>query len=108
MITVKPVIRKCAVEFDNGGGTTVQTAKWSHYYATGKQAAADIKAIIEGASPAKDGWDGHDKDVTISGHPACKTVSLKDIIETIKNGQTNASSGFAESEFWSALGVICD
>lgn len=45
------------VIFDNGGGTTLQTATYCHYYDNPRSAAADVMAILEGDDPR--GWDGN-------------------------------------------------
>ena len=50
------------VIMDNGGGITIQTDSYTHYYDDPAQAAEDYKQIIAGTDPVADGWDGNNPD----------------------------------------------
>jgi len=46
--------------FDNGGGITIQTSDYAHTYDSPRQAAEDMRAIMDGADPERDGWEGNE------------------------------------------------
>lgn len=46
------------VFFDNGGGVTVQTSNFAHYYLSAKSAAADVKRLLAGEST--EDWEGNE------------------------------------------------
>jgi hypothetical protein len=48
------------VIMDNGGGITVQCDEFAHRYDDAKQAARDVKAILEGDDTSD--WDGNNPD----------------------------------------------
>lgn len=48
------------VIFDNGGGITIQTTTYAHYYQDPAQAAEDYKLIISGADTGD--WEGNEID----------------------------------------------
>lgn len=50
--------------FDNGGGITIQTPDFCHYYGDPAQAAADARAIFAGDSTEE--WDGNEPEGRMS------------------------------------------
>lgn len=46
------------VIFDNGGGTTLQTARFVHHYEEGCDCAADVRRLIAGENTAD--WEGNE------------------------------------------------
>lgn len=96
--------------FDNGGGTTLQTRNYCHYYDDPKQAAHDVTMILfYSDNPSRD-WDGndpecrmeYDKDVERNG--GYWWMERKAIEDTIKAGVVTPW-GNNMSEFFAALGV---
>lgn len=107
-ITIKPTIRKFAIEFDNGGGITLETRGYSHsYHGAEAQCAEDVKVILSGGNPIKDGWDGNQiQDGVRCDYSQSSTVyNLSELIEVIKSGEIPDRHGAAEYEFWKALGL---
>jgi hypothetical protein len=59
---------KFRLEFDNGGGTTLELGDWIHYYGTPEWAAHDLAAYLRTGNT--DGWDNSSPALSISGHPS--------------------------------------
>ncbi len=113
-ITIKPTIRKFAIEFDNGGGITLETRAYATSFdgfrsvETQAEAAAEcVKSILAGGNPAKDGWDGNEIEggVRCDHSQSSTTYSLSELIEVLNSGALPESRGAAEAEFWKALGL---
>lgn len=113
-ITIKPTIRKFAIEFDNGGGITIETKKYSlsfgghmHVESMASVAAETVKEILEGANPIKDGWDGNEIEdgVRCDHSESSTTYSLSELIEILNSGEIPERVGYSEREFWKALGL---
>ena len=65
-------MKKGFVAFDNGGGATLVCKGYAHFYQDGKELARDVLAIICGADPLEDTWDGNDLEL----HKAMGTEDL--------------------------------
>lgn len=64
------------VLFDDGGGITVQTDDFAHSYDDAKQAATDVKLLLDG--DATSDWDGNDDSCRINwGHEDLGNGGLK-------------------------------
>jgi hypothetical protein len=79
------------VIFDNGGGITLQTDDYCHYYDNIEQAAGDVHALLSGAATKK--WDGnnaeerltHDyNDVSNGGYRWYGKEDVENIVKTKK------------------------
>jgi hypothetical protein len=55
---------KLEVIFDNGGGITVQSPAFTHYYDNAAQAAEDVRQLLAGADPSD--WEGNDPQAAIA------------------------------------------
>lgn len=101
---------KIKIQFDNGGGITIQvTAKtWSHHYDAGRaaQAAEDACALIDGANPGD--WEGNDwgVGVRVDAHPACPSGDARSVRDLIR--VSNQDSGHAALEFRAVVAAIND
>jgi hypothetical protein len=49
------------VILDNGGGVTIQTDKYAHYYTNPAQAAHDYNLLLGGSDTGE--WDGNEPDI---------------------------------------------
>ena len=91
--------------FDNGGGVTLQTQDYVHYYDDIIQAARDFKTFLEDGNT--DGWEGHEEDMRIysesveeGGYRLYEDHQAKEQIEI---GEIE-SSWHNETRFFVALG----
>lgn len=95
-----------AVIFDNGGGITLQSDGYVHYYDDPAQAATDVTAIL--ADNSTDDWEGHDpesridynyEDVRNGGY---RWMDRTDVESAIASPEVT-DSGYAFREFFAAL-----
>lgn len=106
---------KFDVIFDNGGGISLQTNRYYHYYQDPAQAADDVKLLLSGecVNPAGE-WEGNapderqEYDYEQERNGGCEWQSKKVIRENIKKYKADKTlleeiSGFSETEFYEAL-----
>ena len=102
---------KFSVIFDNGGGTTLQTAKFCHNYDTGAQAAVDVKVLLDGGNTSD--WDGNEPSCRMAydynearngGYSWHYDSDVKRIVKAGKLTQRDSFGRNCES-FYQALGV---
>jgi hypothetical protein len=109
-----------ALIFDNGGGITLQTENFCHYYSgTEEQTATDVADLLDGSDPQY--WDGN--------YPECRTtydaslelngsyhwVTDNDVIEAVgqlpeedREAFLDSISGRAERQFFECIFAIRD
>ncbi len=88
--------------FDNGGGITLQTEGYAHYYDDPAQAAHDYKVIADGGDTSD--WDGNDGDAEVTNYSGYRFYDHAEISAIIADGKHETSWG-NERAFFSALGM---
>jgi hypothetical protein len=100
---------KFNVIFDNGGGTTLQTAKFCHCYDSPTQAARDVKTLLDGGDTSD--WDGNEPegrmtyDYNTERNGGYLWQNENDVKAIVKAGEVSATYGYNFREFYRALGV---
>lgn len=100
-----------SVIFGNGGGITLQTTKYCHYYDDASRVAEDVKAII--ADNSTEGWDGNEAksrleyDSEEEANGGYSWYSRRYIENTIKAGSIK-SSWRNVRDFFEAMGIEID
>ena len=93
-------IKSLVVFFDNGGGITIQTETYCHFYQDPKHAATDVAAILDGKTTLH--WDGNEPE-----HRLEEAEVQHDLVDIIriksKPFDKHNHSGFAETEFYQTL-----
>ena len=93
-------IKSLVVFFDNGGGITIQTETYCHFYQDPKHAATDVAAILDGKTTLH--WDGNEPE-----HRLEEAEVQHDLIDIIriksKPFDKHNHSGLAETEFYQTL-----
>ncbi len=92
--------------FDNGGGITLQSADYVHWYNDPAQAATDVKAILE--NNCTSGWEGHEPESRIEyeydsvRNGGYRWMNRADL-ESAMSASEVVDSGRAFDEFFAAL-----
>lgn len=86
--------------FDNGGGITVMTADYCHFYDRPDWAADDVRAILGGADPAD--WDGNEPEFRREPHRE-DDVMTSSLAAAIHAGTDYPQRGHAWNEFCEIL-----
>ena len=102
--TAHPLPDDFELVFDNGGGVTLQTPRYSHYYDDPAQVADDVRAYLATESTAD--WDGDDLAASCDAHnqPAYRIDRLSDVRNYIAAGHIETSWSNV-SRVYRALGV---
>lgn len=94
---------KLEIVFDNGGGVTIQSPGFAHYYDDAAQAARDVRAYLD--SESTDDWDGDDMAAYVdSDHAAYRVLSIEDVQNAKAAGEIETTWGNVRA-FMRALGV---
>jgi hypothetical protein len=104
-------MEKFEIIFDNGGGTTLQCAKFTHCYDNPEQAAVDVRALLDGEST--DGWDGNNEEDRMEyDHDTVRNGGYRwmdqDEVKSIIAAGSLADNWGNMSDFFIALGVKVD
>ena len=91
--------------FDNGGGVTLQTESYAHYYHDAEQAAHDYKALAAGSNTAD--WDGNDSDAEVTRYIGYQFYDHDEIQAIVKAGE-HETSWNNEAVFFRSLGVTVE
>ena len=93
--------------FGNGGGVTLQTEEYCHFYDYPERAAEDVKDLIEGSDT--EDWEGNEEearmeyDYDVECNGGYRWLSQYDVAEILKAGQIDTPWGNMRT-FFSALG----
>lgn len=100
-----------AVIFDNGGGTTLQTAKFVHHYAEGCDCAREVRRLIAGENT--DGWEGNEPEARLTyDYDAERNGGYcwhyrADVLRIFADGELSMRDAWGANceSFYAALGV---
>jgi len=86
--------------FDNGGGITVLSADFCHFYDRPDWAADDVRAVLGGADPAD--WDGNEPEFRREPHPEDDVMTAETAASILAGGHY-PERGHAWNEFCEIL-----
>jgi len=98
--------------FDNGGGTTIQTDGYCHFYVDPDHAATDLKELIlNNGDPVEDGWGGNEPEHRLEFDPSIERnggyywLTRSDIEKTMADTDGVEPWGYNHGACLNALGV---
>ncbi len=86
--------------FDNGGGITLITPDYCHFYDRADWAAADVVGLLNGANTSN--WDGNEPEFRRDRHPEDDVMTAA-MARSIREGGPWKQHGHAWDEFCAAL-----
>lgn len=87
--------------FDNGGGATLITDTFCHYYDIAKDLAEDVAALMRGETT--DEWEGDQPDFRREKHAEDRRITNGTVERALAGKLPKNMGGHMQTEFWREL-----